>query len=259
MIDISQKESYFISRFNPQVNLYEKVVDKTTGEVSFKRFNLEKELKKLDVRKESFHEFELWMINSGRVLGIRLIVEKVPKSVLEQRRKKAKRKAGKKNRKPTKKYLYLQSWNLYVTNIQKTKVEGRKVILLRRIRWQVEIVFKTWKSYHGLEHIKGKRKERIECFMYGRLIMIVIMCFLFNTVHRNMWNTKKRETSLFKVIKHFQVKAIKVLSFLLAPRQLAEFLAKEFQRACRHCLMDVRKRLSTAQKIRMEGQALGLG
>jgi hypothetical protein len=260
MIKISQRDSYFVSRFNHQVNLY-KSVDDSTGENAFRRFDLEMELRKLEVSnvsKEILHEFELWISNSGELLKIRLIVESVPKSILEQRIKKAKRKAGKKKRKPSAKYLYLQNWNLYITNIEKEKIVAKDIILLYKIRWHVEIVFKSWKSYHGLEHLKGKRKSRIECFMYGRLIMIVIMCFLFNTIHRNVWDTKKREASLSKVIKHFQVKAIKILSLLLATVNLAKFLFKEFLEACRHCLMDVRKRLTTAQKVRLEGQAFAL-
>jgi len=101
MIDISQKESYFVSRFNHQVNLYKSVIDDMTVEnvlvdKAFRRFDLEMELRKLDVSKESLHEFELWLSNSGELLKIRLIVESVPKSIVEQRIKKAKRKAGKK-------------------------------------------------------------------------------------------------------------------------------------------------------------------
>ena len=271
MIDISQKESYFVSRFNHQMNLYRSVTDDVTGgnalggnalgEKVFKRFDLEMELRKLEVNnvnKEILHEYELWFSSSGKALKIRLIVESVPKSIVEQRIKKAKRKAGKKSRKPSAKYLYLQNWNLYITNIEQEKIVSRNIILLYKIRWQVEIVFKTWKSYHGLEHIRGKRKARIECFMYGRLIMIVIMNFLFNTIHRNVWDTKKREASLSKVINHFQVKGIKILSLLLAPGKLAKFLFNEFLGACRHCLTDVRKRLTTAQKVRLEGQAFAL-
>jgi hypothetical protein len=198
MIGISQRESYFASRFNHQVNLYKSVIDDMTGENVlgenvFKRFDLEMELRKLAVSNVSLHEFELWISNSGKVLKIRLIVESVPKSIVEQRMKKAKRKAGKKKRKPTPKYLYLQNWNLYITNIEQEKIVAKDIILLYKIRWQIEIVFKSWKSYHGLEHVKGKRKSRIECFIYGRLIMIVIMCFLFNTIHRNVWDAKLAE------------------------------------------------------------------
>jgi len=55
MIEISQRESYFVSRFNHQVNLYKSVIDDMTGEnvlveKAFRRFDVEKELRKLDVR-----------------------------------------------------------------------------------------------------------------------------------------------------------------------------------------------------------------
>jgi len=84
------------------------------------------------------------------------------------------------------------------------------------------------------------------------------MCFLFNSIHRNVWESKKREASLQKVVKHFQVKAFKVLSLLPVPKALLEYLVEEFIEACRLCLMDVRKRLSTAQKVRMGGQVFAL-
>lgn len=100
MLDISAKGSYFISRFNHQLVLYK---EEETGEKLYQKFDLEKELKELDAKGIDFHEFELWMLKSGRALKVRLISEKVPDSVLENRRKKAKRKAGKKKRKPTKK------------------------------------------------------------------------------------------------------------------------------------------------------------
>jgi hypothetical protein len=250
MIDISEKGGYFISRFNPQIILYRIADRMVEGKDSLNKFNLEGELRRLDSRGIKFQEIELWMLKPGKSLKVRLIVKKVSESVLKERLKKAQRKAGKKKRKPTSKYLYLQSWDLYITNVEGDKIEAKEVILLYEIRWQVEIVFKSWKSYHGLEYVKGQKAERVECFMYGRLIMIVIMCFLFNSIHRNVWNTKKREVSLLKVIGHFQVKAYRILTFLSIPRALARYLVDEFSEACRHCLTDIRKRLTTAQKVR---------
>ena len=60
------------------------------------------------------------------------------------------------------------------------------------------------------------------------------------------------------VVKHFRVKAQDILPLLRFPKAFAEFLADEFAEACRLCLMSVRKRLSTAQKVRMQGQAVPL-
>ena len=79
--------------------------------------------------------------------------------------------------------------------------------ILYSLRWQIELVFKSWKSYNGLSEVKDKRSERIECFIYGRLIMLTLMFFMSGGIRRHLWNTKNRESSFMKVIRHFQVKA----------------------------------------------------
>ena len=112
------------------------------------------------------------------------------------------------------------------------------------------MVFKSWKSYHGLTQVRGKRKERIERFIYGRLITMVIMAFLNGSVRHHLWNTETREVSFLKVVRHFQVRAHKFLCLMTDPVGLAIFLLDEFFEACRLCKMDSRKRLSTAQKLR---------
>ena len=53
-----------------------------------------------------------------------------------------------------------------------------------------------------------------------------------------------------------QVKASKVLLLITDSLSFCDFLFTEFQEACRLCSMESRKRLSTAQKIRMISDAL---
>ncbi len=144
---------------------------------------------------------------------------------------------------------------MYITNAGEDKLPTKAVSIVYRLRWYIEIVFKTWKGYHGLDQVRGERGERIECFIYGRLIMIVIMTFLSGSIKRHVWLTKGREASLLKVIGHFQDKAKKALSVITDPEAFAIFLHTEFFEACHLCLMDSRKRLSTAQKLRLANDA----
>jgi len=246
MIDLAERGSYFLSRFNHRTSLYTKKADGTQ-----EKFQIEKELKKAYRSGMSFCEFDVWFVKDGRELMVRLIAERAPAEVANQRRCKAKKTAKKKGRKPTKKHLYLMNWSLYVTNVEREKLPAETVSLLYRLRWYIELVFKSWKSHHGLAQVRGEREERIECFIYGRLIMIVIMTFLFGSIKRHLWKTRGREASLVKVIRHFQVKACKALSVLLDAESLASFLSTEFLEACRLCMMDSRKRLTTEQKLRM--------
>ena len=118
-------------------------------------------------------------------------------------------------------------------------------------------LFKELKAVQELGDIRCEfevwfmKKERIECFIYGRLIMIVIMAFLSGSIRRRVWDTKRREVSFMKVIRHFQVKSFHFLRLITDPIGFGKFLFEEFLEACRLCKMDLRKRLSTAQKIRM--------
>ncbi len=246
MIDLAERGAYFLSRFNHRTSLYTKKADGT-----FEKFHIEKELEKSYRSGMSFCEFDVWFVKDGRELMVRLIAERAPEEVANQRRCKAKKTAKKKGRAPTEKHLYLMSWSLYVTNAEKEKLPGEAVRVLYGLRWYIELVFKSWKSHHGLAEVRGEREERIECFIYGRLIMIVIMAFLFGSIRKHVWKTRGREASLIKVIRHFQVKAYKALSVLLDAESLASFLFAEFLEACRLCMMDSRKRPTTAQKLRM--------
>jgi hypothetical protein len=245
MIDLSERGAYFLSRFNHRAGLYTKKEDS-----SFEKFDLEEELKEAGEQGEKFVEFQVWLNKDGRELQIRLISELASEEVANQRRCKARKTAKKKGRKPTRKHLYLMNWSLYITNAEPEKPASESVSVVYGLRWYIELVFKTWKSYHGLSQIRGEREERIECFIYGRLIMIVIMAFLFNSIQRHLWNTRRREASLLKVISHFQVKSLKALIVMTDSESFAKFLLTEFFEACRLCVMDSRKRLSTAQKMR---------
>jgi hypothetical protein len=246
MIDLAERGAYFLSRFNHRSNLYTWNEDGT-----WEKFQLEKELRKAARKGLNSCEFDVWLLKDGRYLNVRLIVERVPEKVANERRRKAKRIAKKKGREPTKKHLYLQNWNLHITNVEREKLPAEVVSLVYRLRWYIELVFKSWKSYHGLAQVRGEREERIECFIYGRLIMIVIMTFLFGAIKRQLWNTRGREASLLKVVRHFQVKAYKALLVITDPESFASFLSTEFLEACRLCMMNSRKRPTTDQKLRM--------
>jgi len=244
VMDIDQRGAYFLCRFNHRNNLYKEEDGKLV------KFDLMSELMRVQKKGGDLCEFDVWFQKRGRKVKMRLTCEIVPEEVAEDRRKNARKVARKKGRKPTGKHLFFLGWNLYITNIEKTILETESVGLVHKVRWYVELVFKSWKSYHGLTQVRGERKERIECFIYGRLIMMTIMAFLNGSVKRHLWNTERREASFLKVVRHFQVKAHRFLCLLTDPIGLARFLLDEFLEACRLCKMDIRKRLSTAEKLR---------
>jgi hypothetical protein len=246
LFDISDAGAYFVSRLNHQLSLYREDENGTLT-----KLDLVKKLKKEEKKGTKACELEVWVSEGESRLKVRVIAERVPDSLANERRRRIRQKAKKQGYTPSGKYLYLQGWSLYITNAGKEILAAESVGLVYGIRWQIELVFKAWKSYHGLTQLKGKRQERIECFIYGRLIMMVIIAFLSGSIRRYLWRTRKRDLSFLKAVRHLKLKASKALSFIANPASFAEFLKDEFLEACRLCMMDSRKRLSTAGKMRM--------
>jgi len=50
--------------------------------------------------------------------------------------------------------------------------------LLYTVRWQIELVFKLWKSQMQLNHIAGLRKERVQVELYAKLIGLMTVRLL---------------------------------------------------------------------------------
>ncbi len=79
------------------------------------------------------------------------------------------------------KYLNKEFESLSVCDInvhlgEKEKLPCRVIACrLYRARRQTGLTFKYWKSLLSIDILKGTRRERIGCFLYGRLTAIVIL------------------------------------------------------------------------------------
>ncbi|WP_241736698.1 transposase, partial [Anoxybacillus flavithermus] len=88
---------------------------------------------------------------------------------------------------------------------------------LYSLRWQIELLFKAWKSVFDLEKVKKMKKERFECHVYGTLIAILVtQTFLFQA--RTYW----QQTEGIQISER---KALDVLQFYW--QQLLLRLSKE--------------------------------
>ena len=83
-------------------------------------------------------------------LCCRLIAIRVPDEVANRRRQQARDKAKKRGREPSAEYLELLGWSLFVTNCKEEELTWKAVVVLYRARWQIELLFKLWKSHNQL-------------------------------------------------------------------------------------------------------------
>jgi len=108
-------------------------------------------------------------------LPCRLLAYRLPVELVEQRRRTAYETARKKGRTPTKAYLDWLQYGWYITNVRAVVWTAAVVATVYRIRWQVELLVKQWKSLLHIHVLKGTRPERIQCLLYGRLVTITLL------------------------------------------------------------------------------------
>ena len=82
-------------------------------------------------------------------LSCRLLAVRVKPEIVARRRK-IREKAQDHGREPSQEYLELQEWTIFVTNCPASLVTWKEVVVLYRARWQIERLFKLWKSYNHL-------------------------------------------------------------------------------------------------------------
>jgi hypothetical protein len=164
---IAEKSAYFLSRYFYPNGLLDEFG---------KRIDLETLLRK---QTGEYHEVQVKLgCRAQHQLPCRLIILRNPKEVSEKRRRTAKEHAKKRGTTLSQTYLFMLGWTLFVTNAPETMISVKHVYDFYRIRWQIELIFKLWKSYCGLNYILGWRQERVLTELYAKMIGIVIVHFL---------------------------------------------------------------------------------
>ncbi len=118
-----------------------------------------------------------------------------------------------------------------------------------RIRWNIELIFKTWKSQLHLDILKGTRPERIEVFLYAKLVGILLLGMICNYLrNRCLMMFEDVEVSETKVANFIVSMGILggLLNGYLNFKQV-EFLTDEYW--IRQFCKQKRKRKTTLERI----------
>ncbi len=104
----------------------------------------------------------------------RLVVYKLTPEQTEKRLKARATNERKKNITYRERSKRLCGISVYITNVPKQIVTKEQVHELYSLRWQIEILFKTWKPMFQIDRSKPNKISRFECHVYGRLIAIFL-------------------------------------------------------------------------------------
>lgn len=107
-------------------------------------------------------------------LECRLLAQHVSDEVASRRRRQLRATARRKGKTPSQTRLKLADWNLLATNVPAEKLTVKEAMILARVRWQIELLFKLWKSHGYIDEWRSQKPWRILCEVYAKLIAMII-------------------------------------------------------------------------------------
>ena len=125
------------------------------------------------------------LIGHEKKIKARVIFALVPDGVKMQRASAVAYKASNKNYTVQKEYKVWTEINVFITNVTKDCLTSEQIMSIYRLRWQVELVFKTWKSHYEIDQYKTMKKERMECYVYATLLLILLQWRIFSWLNHH--------------------------------------------------------------------------
>jgi hypothetical protein len=185
--------AFFLSKLHAKIKVYELNVNEFE-DLDFRQ--LYKIMKKNHI--ERFDK-EVYIGKEDK-LPVRLIIELMPDEVFSTRMQKINRYNKKKGYQTSQDYSNRARFNLFISNIPLDMINGEAVAKIYKIRWQIELVFKIWKSIFGLDNITPMKYERLMCTLNARLLLVLINWETF-MIQRGL--LLKKTGKLLSIIKCF--------------------------------------------------------
>ena len=194
LINIKNKKAFFISRLGAKTNAYEMKNEKYQ-KLDFKAlYHKMKRDKLLRIEKEV-------LIGTEAKIPVRLVIELMPEAVYEQRMRKIHKLHKKKGYITSEEYKFMARFNLFITNVPQETLPIKVIPALYRIRWQIELIFKIWKSVFGIHHSSKMKYKRWLCLLHFKLLLMIINWNIIMIQRNYSYKWKGRLLSLNKCFK----------------------------------------------------------
>lgn len=166
LLTLSQQEVYWLTRLQPGTVLFD---------ASDRCWSL------LDLlTKQATDTIDLPVaLGVNQRLPARLLAVRVPSDVAAKRRERLREKARKKSRRQISPVQWaLAEWTVYVTNVPEPMLSLAEALILGRCRWQIELLFKLWKSEGRIDESRSAKPWRVLCEVYAKLLGMVVQHWL---------------------------------------------------------------------------------
>jgi len=70
--------------------------------------------------------------------------------------------------------LALAAWTMLITNVPAERLTVQEALVVARTRWQIELLFKLWKSHGRIDESRSEKPWRILCELYAKLLAMLV-------------------------------------------------------------------------------------
>ncbi len=193
--EIERREASFLNRLNTITQVFEKNKNNEFVQLDFVKLRNKMHNSGVNILDKIVY------IGAIEKFKVRLVIEEMPEDKINERIRKIKKEAKKKKRTLRKETLARAELNLFITNVQAEILPAARVRSLYRLRWQIELMFKVWKSVGGISKIKKMKVERFETYLYSKLLWLMINWRILWQIQLQLWKEKQILVSFIKAHK----------------------------------------------------------
>jgi len=197
----------------------------------------------LDEQTGDHIDLPIWL-GGTQHLPVRLLATRVPQEVVDQRRRRLRATARAKGQTVSATVLALAAWTIFVTNCPAELMSLAEALVLGRMRWQIALIFKLWKSHGTIDELPEVKPWRQRCTFYAKILGMIITHWMMLT---SCWQMPDR--SLTKAAQAIRVRISIIATATGSVAELTSALTKLVTILRAGCRMNSRKRHPNAYQL----------
>ncbi|WP_432400426.1 IS4 family transposase [Wukongibacter sp. M2B1] len=201
--DLESRGAFYVSRLKPNIAVYLENEDvkyhkngKPKKSTMYKRIDLSDIASKMS--EGEILEIKNALVGRDTKRRERMVIYKLTKNQLKERQSKMEKTAKKKGIKKSENTIKLMGITIYITNIKSDILPNNQIHEIYSLRWQIEIIFKIWKSIFHISNVKPAKIQRFKCQLYGKLILLVLSSILMFKIRAELLEKERIEASEIK-------------------------------------------------------------
>jgi len=229
---IEEKRAYYITPLHGRCHIY---ADKAASEPISLALYIDKSFKKRGY-------FDEVLFLSKSKTAVRVVAYGVGEKSVQKKLRAYLKQCRKYRRPPTEEILARLGLMILITN--DFAVNPEVIACLYRLRWQIELVFKSWKSQMQIDHCQGTNPHRIRVLIYSHLIAATLLSLILAPIMLILEVYYDKELSHYKAV-NWIAQGDRAFKILYGDPYILESL---FNAALRWlCKEDNRRRQTTKQ------------